>query len=103
METAGAECLVSPQRCGYGAGVNESGPDVPRDAARRFERPEADVVTLTDVAAEDTADGSREWCFTVRGLDDSVQAARFRTQREAERAHQRLRRAIEMLGHKITR
>ncbi len=67
----------------------------------RFERRKDEPVTLTDVSSEDSGDGSREWCFTVRGLDDSIQAARFRTRREAERAHQRLRRAIELLGHRI--
>jgi hypothetical protein len=69
---------------------------------RRFKRDDADLVTLTEVASEDSGDGSREWCFTVRGLDSSVQAARFATRREADRAHLRLRRAIELLGHQIT-
>jgi hypothetical protein len=95
---------VRPQQSGYGGWVSESGPDSPHDAsARRFEREDADVVTLTDIASEDKGDGSREWCFTVRGLDNTVQAARFATRREAERAHLRLRRAMELLGHRITR
>jgi hypothetical protein len=33
----------------------------------------------------------------VRGLDDTVQAARFATRREAEKAHRRFQRAIELL------
>jgi hypothetical protein len=69
----------------YGAGVNET----PR-------------VTVTDIAEEER-DGSREWCFLVRGLDETVQAARFRTKREAERAHQRFKRGIELLGHQLGR
>ena len=91
--------------------MGESGPDSPPDAktagapgeVRRFKREDAEVVTLTDVSAQEAGDGSREWCFTVRGLDDSVQAARFATRREAERAHLRLRRAMELLGHRISR
>lgn len=96
-ETLASDRLVCPQRCGYCASVSESGD------ARRFGRREPDPVTLTDVAAEDAGDGSREWCFTVRGLDDTVQAARFRTRREAERAHRRFERAMELLGQQITR
>ena len=69
----------------------------------RFERRKHEPVTLTDVSSEESGDGSREWCFTVRGLDDSIQAARFHTRREAERAHQRLHRAIELLGRQIAR
>lgn len=91
--------------------MSESGPDSPPDAqtagppheVRRFKREDAEAVTLTDVSAQDAGDGSREWCFTVRGLDDSVQAARFATRREAERAHLRLRRAMELLGHQSSR
>jgi hypothetical protein len=71
--------------------VNKPGP--------RFERRDDAPVTLTDVAAEDTGDGSREWCFKVQGLDNTVQAARFATRREAEKAHGRLKRALELLGH----
>ena len=39
----------------------------------------------------------------MRGLDDTVQAARFPTKREAERAHQRFKRAIELLGQQVAR
>lgn len=55
-------------------------------------------VTVTDIAAEKRGDGSHEWCFTVRGLDETVQAARFRSKREAEKAHRRFKRAIELLS-----
>ena len=44
------------------------------------------------------SDGKREWCFSVQGLDETVQAARFATRREAEKAHRRFKRAIELLG-----
>ena len=70
----------------YRAGVSE----VPR-------------VTVTDIAEEERGDGTHEWCFTVRGLDETVQAARFRSKREAEKAHQRFKRGIELLGEQITR
>jgi hypothetical protein len=53
-------------------------------------------ITVTDIA-EETSEGRREWCFSVR-LDDTVQAARFATRREAEKAHRRFERAIELLG-----
>ena len=55
-------------------------------------------LSVTDIAAEETSDGGREWCFSVKGLDETVQAARFATRREAEKAHRRFQRAIEMLG-----
>jgi hypothetical protein len=64
----------------------------------RFERRDDDPVTVSDVAAEDPGDGSSQWCFRVHGLDHTVQAARFTTRREAEKAHERLKRAIELLG-----
>jgi hypothetical protein len=68
--------------------------------AERFQRKD---VMLSDVSPQESDDGSREWCFTVRGLDDTVEAARFRTRAEAERAHRRLKRAIELLGLQIKR
>ena len=77
--------LPWPRRARYGAAVM----DEPR-------------VTVTDIAEEDRGDGSREWCFTVRGLDETVQAARFRSKREAETAHQRFKRGIELLGQQVT-
>ena len=61
----------------------------------RFEPGEP--LSVSDIAAEETGDGRREWCFSVRGLDDTVQAARFATKREAEKAHRRFQRAIELL------
>jgi hypothetical protein len=70
--------------------VNESG--------SRFE-PSEDLA-VSDIASEETGDGRREWCFSVRGLDETVQAARFATRREAEKAHRRFQRAIELLGQK---
>ena len=60
-------------------------------------------VTVTDIAEEERGDGSYEWCFSVRGLDEIAQAARFRSKREAEKAHQRFKRGIELLGEQITR
>jgi hypothetical protein len=66
-----------------------------REAGSRFEP--SPPLSVSDVAAEETGDGRREWCFSVRGLDESVQAARFATRREAEKAHRRLQRAIELL------
>ena len=38
----------------------------------RFERSDDDPFTLTDVAPEETGDGSREWCFKVQGLDQRL-------------------------------
>jgi hypothetical protein len=55
-------------------------------------------LSVTEVASEETGDGKHEWCFSVKGLDDTVQAARFATRREAEKAHRRFKRAIELLG-----
>lgn len=55
-------------------------------------------LSVTDVTPEETGDGKREWCFSVRGIDETVQAARFATRREAEKAHRRFRRAIELLS-----
>jgi hypothetical protein len=52
---------------------------------------------VSEIAAEQRSDGTPEWSFTVRGLGDSVQAARFATHREAEKAHKRFQRAIELL------
>jgi hypothetical protein len=69
----------------------------------RFERRDDPPVTLTDVAPEETGDGSSQWCFKVQGLDHTVQAARFATRREAEKAHGRLKRALELLGHQPSR
>jgi hypothetical protein len=69
----------------------------------RFERRGDEPFTLTDVAAEEAGDGSREWCFKVQGLDNTVQAARFATRREAEKAHGRLKRALELLGQQVVR
>jgi hypothetical protein len=61
----------------------------------RFEPGEP--LSVSDIASEETSDGRHEWCFLVRGLDDTVQAARFATRREAEKAHRRFQRAIELL------
>ena len=66
------------------------------EPVRRFEP--SQPLSVTEVAPEETSDGQREWCFSVKGLDETVQAARFATRREAEKAHQRFKRAIELLG-----
>jgi hypothetical protein len=58
---------------------------------------------VTDIASEETSDGKHEWCFAVKGLDETAQAARFATKREAEKAHQRFKRAIELLGRQAAR
>jgi hypothetical protein len=79
--------------------LNSAGRDTVRgvsESRSRFEPSEP--LTVTEVASEETSDGQREWCFSVKGLDETVQAARFATRREAERAHQRFKRAIELLG-----
>jgi len=65
------------------------------ESRSRFEPSQS--LSVSDVAVEETGDGKREWCFSVRGLDDTVQAARFATRREAEKAHRRFQRAIELL------
>jgi hypothetical protein len=70
-------------------------PDTVREVNARFEP--GGPLSVSDVAIEETDDGKREWCFSVRGLDDTVQAARFATRREAEKAHRRFERAIELL------
>jgi hypothetical protein len=57
-------------------------------------------LSVSDIASEKTSDGGNEWCFSVKGLDETVRAARFATRREAEKAHRRFQRAIEMLGQK---
>ena len=57
-------------------------------------------LSVSDIASEETGDGRNEWCFSVKGLDETVRAARFATRREAEKAHRRFQRAIEMLGQK---
>lgn len=62
---------------------------------------EAPRVVVTEIAEEERGDGSCEWCFSVRGLDETVQAARFRSKREAEKAHSRFKRAIELLGQQV--
>jgi hypothetical protein len=67
----------------------------------RFEHSAEKPVTVTDVAPEEVGDGSSQWCFKVQGLDNTVQAARFATRREAEKAHHRLKRAIELLGRQV--
>jgi hypothetical protein len=67
----------------------------------RFERPAEAPLSVTEVAPEDAGDGSSHWCFKVQGLDNTVQAARFATRREAERAHGRFKRAIELLGQQV--
>jgi hypothetical protein len=59
----------------------------------------AEPLSVSDIA-EETSEGRPEWCFSVKGLDDTVQAARFATRREAEKAHRRFQRAIELLGRK---
>ena len=59
----------------------------------------AEPLSVSDIE-EETSDGRPEWCFSVRGLDETVQAARFATRREAEKAHKRFQRAIELLGRK---
>ena len=41
-------------------------------------------LSLSDIASEETSDGGNEWCFSVKGLDETVRAARFATRREAE-------------------
>jgi hypothetical protein len=69
------------------------------ESRSRFEP--AEPLSVTDIA-EDTSEGRHEWCFSVRGLD-TVQAARFATRREAEKAHRRFQRAIELLGGKPAR
>jgi hypothetical protein len=56
-------------------------------------------LSVSDIE-EETSEGRPEWCFSVNGLDDTVQAARFATRREAEKAHRRFQRAIELLGRK---
>jgi hypothetical protein len=66
------------------------------ESGSRFERSEP--LSVTEVASEETSDGRREWCFAVKGLEDTVQAARFASRREAEKAHRRFKRAIELLG-----
>ena len=60
-------------------------------------------MSVTDIASEETQDGKHEWCFSVRGLDETVQAARFASRREAERAHHRFKRAIELLSQQVVR
>ena len=69
----------------------------------RFERQDDEPFSLTDVSPEEIGDGSREWCFKVQGLDTTVQAARFATRREADKAHDRLKRALELLTHQVSR
>jgi hypothetical protein len=66
------------------------------ESGSRFEQSEP--LSVTDVASEKGSDGSSEWCFSVKGLDETVQAARFATRREAEKAHRRFKRALELLG-----
>ena len=85
--------LAGLDRDGYGEPVSKSG--------SRFERSDEEPFTLSDVAAEKASDGSSQWCFKVQGLDTTVQAARFATRREAEKAHGRLKRALELLGQQI--
>ena len=65
------------------------------DSGRRFQPKEP--VKITDVQPEDKGEG---WHFSVHGLHDNVKAARFRSRAEAERAHRRLKRAFELLGHR---
>jgi hypothetical protein len=62
------------------------------EARRRFE-----PLSVSEIAASERGDGTREWSFLVRGLGDTVQAPRFATHREAEKAHRRFQRAIELL------
>jgi hypothetical protein len=85
--------LAGVGRDGYGEAVSKSG--------SRFERPAEEPFTVTEVAPEEAGDGSSHWCFKVQGLDNTVQAARFTTRREAEKAHGRLKRAIELLGRQV--
>lgn len=66
------------------------------ESESRFERSEP--LSVTEVASEETTDGKHEWCFWVDGLGETVRSARFATRREAERAHRRFQRAIELLG-----
>jgi hypothetical protein len=91
--TRGFHPLAGLDHCRYGEPVSKSG--------SRFERSDEEPFTLTDVAAEEASDGSSHWCFKVQGLDTTVQAARFATRREAEKAHGRLKRALELLGHHV--
>jgi hypothetical protein len=70
------------------------------ESVSRFE-PEQPL-SVTEVHPEETTDGDRQWCFRVNGLDDTVQAARFTTRREAEKAHRRFKRAIELLARPTT-
>jgi hypothetical protein len=70
------------------------------ESRSRFEPSEP--LSVTEVAAEETSDGERQWCFSVKGLDETVQAARFATRREAEKAHRRFKRALELLGRPTT-
>jgi hypothetical protein len=86
--------LAGVDRYGYGEAVSKSG--------SRFERRDDEPFTLTDVSAEEASDGSSQWCFKVQGLDTTVQAARFATRREAEKAHGRLKRALELLGSQVS-
>jgi hypothetical protein len=69
----------------------------------RFERRGEEAMSVSEVAVEDAGDGSSRWCFRVHGLDHTVQAARFTTRREAEKAHDRIKRAIELLGQQVGR
>jgi hypothetical protein len=85
--------LARLDRSGYGEPVSKSG--------SRFEKRDEEPFTLSDVAAEQASDGSSQWCFKVQGLDSTVQAARFATRREAEKAHGRLKRALELLGQQV--
>jgi hypothetical protein len=91
--TRGLPLLAGLEHDGYGEAVSKSG--------SRFKPPDEEPFTLTDVAAEDAGDGSSHWCFKVQGLDNTVQAARFATRREADKAHGRLKRALELLGQQI--
>jgi hypothetical protein len=69
-----------------------------RRAGDTFVPVEQPRVTVTEIALQESGDGSREWCFTVCEPDQPVRAARFPTRREAERAHQRFTRALELLS-----
>jgi hypothetical protein len=71
------------------------------ESGSRFEPDEP--LSVTDIASEETSDGEHEWCFSVKGLDETVSAARFASKREAEKAHQRFKRAIELLGRQTAR
>jgi hypothetical protein len=62
----------------------------------------AEPLSVSDIE-EETSSGHPEWCFSVKGLDETVQAARFTTRREAEKAHRRFQRAIELLSGKPAR